>query len=82
MASGPVRGYFELVNAMRLQRLSLSLFGVVAVASIMLAAATVWLFLTNPVTVATAVNEGDVSPLVRDLAEALFNALRGLLRYL
>lgn len=82
MASGPVRGYFELVNPMRLQRLSLSLFGVVAVASIMLAAATVWLFLTNPVTVATAVNEGDVSPLVRDLAEALFNALRGLLRYL
>jgi hypothetical protein len=67
---------------MRLQRLSLSLFGVVAFVSIVLAAATVWLFLTNPVTVATAVNEGDVSPLVRDLAEALFNALRGLLRYL
>jgi hypothetical protein len=67
---------------MRLQRLSLSLFGAVAFASIVLAAATVWLFLTNPVTVATAVNEGDVSPLVRDLAEVLFNALRGLLRYL
>jgi hypothetical protein len=67
---------------MRLQRLSLSLFGVVAFASITVAAATVWLFLTNPVTVATAVNEGDVSPLIRDLAEALFNALRGLLRYL
>ena len=82
MATGAVRGYFELVNPMRLQRLSLSLFGVVAVASVLLAAATVWLFLTNPVTVATAVNEGDVSPLVRDLAEALFNALRGLLRYL
>ena len=67
---------------MRLQRLSLSLFGAVAFASIVLAAASVWLFLTNPVTVATAVNEGDVSPLVRDLAEVLFNALRGLLRYL
>jgi hypothetical protein len=67
---------------MRLQRLSLSLFGVIAFASIVLAAASVWLFLTNPVTVATAVNEGDVSPLVRQLAEALFNALRGLLRYL
>ena len=50
---------------MRLQRLSLSLFGAVAFASVVLAAATVWLFLTNPVTVATAVNEGDVSPLVR-----------------
>lgn len=82
MATGPVPLHFELVNPMRLQRLSLSLFGVVAVASILLAVATVWLFLTNPVTVATAVNEGDVSPLVRDLAEAIFNALRGLLRYL
>jgi hypothetical protein len=67
---------------MRLQRLSLSLFGVVAFVSIVLAAATVWLFLTNPVTVATAVNEGDVSPLIRDLADVLFNALRGLLKYL
>jgi hypothetical protein len=67
---------------MRLQRLSLSLFGVVAFVSIVLAAATVWLFLTNPVTVATAVNEGDVSPLIRDLADVLFNALKGLLKYL
>jgi hypothetical protein len=67
---------------MRLQRLSLSLFGAIAVVSVVLAVATVWLFLTNPVTVANAVNEGDVSPLVRDLADALFNALRGLLRYL
>jgi hypothetical protein len=77
-----VRGYFEHVNPMRLQRLSLSLFGVVAFVSIVLATATVWLFLTNPVTVATAVNEGDVSPLIRDLADVLFNALRGLLKYL
>jgi hypothetical protein len=65
-----------------LQRWSASLFGAVAAASVLLAVSTVWLFLTNPVTVATAVNEGDVSPLVRSLAEALFSALRGLLRYL
>jgi hypothetical protein len=67
---------------MRLQRWSASLFVAVAVVSVVLAVATVWLFLTNPVTVANAVNEGDVSPLVRDLAQALFAALRGLLRYL
>ncbi len=67
---------------MRYQRLSLSLFGVIAFVSIVLAAATVWLFLTNPVTVATAVNEGEVSPLVRDLAQVLYNALSGLLKYL
>jgi hypothetical protein len=67
---------------MRLQRLSMSLFGLVAVISVVLATATIWLFLTNPVTVANAVNEGEVSPLVRDLASVLFNALRGLLKYL
>jgi hypothetical protein len=65
-----------------LQRWSASLFGAVAVVSVLLAVSTVWLFLTNPVNVATAINEGDVSPLVRDLAQALVNALRGLLRYL
>ena len=68
--------------AMRLQRLSVSLCGAVTVVSVVLAVATVWLFLTNPVTVANAVNEGDVSPLVRNLAQALVAALRGLLRYL
>jgi len=67
---------------MRLQRLSVSLVGVVAAISLVLAAATIWLLLTSPVTVATAVNEGDVSPLVRDLAQALLVALSGLLKYL
>ena len=67
---------------MRLQRLSVSLFGLIALVSVVLAVATVWLLLTNPVTVATAVSEGEVSPLVRQLAEVLFNALSGLLKYL
>ena len=67
---------------MRYQRLSVSLFGAVAFISIVLAAATVWLFLTNPVTVANAVNEGEVSPLIRDLAQVLYGALSGLLKYL
>jgi len=67
---------------MRFQRLSASLFGFVAVVSAMLAAATIWLFLTNPITVANAVNEGTVSPFVRDLAQVLLSALGGLLKYL
>jgi hypothetical protein len=67
---------------MRFQRLSTSLFGLIAFVSVVLAAAAVWLFLTNPVTVATAVNEGDVSPLVRQLAQVLISALSGLLKYL
>ena len=61
---------------------SASLFGAVAALSVVLSAATIWLFLTNPVTVATAVNEGEITPFLRDLAQILFEALRGLLRYL
>ena len=67
---------------MRYQQIGLSLFSLIAIVSIILAAATIWLFLTNPVTVANAVNEGEISPFVRDLAEVLYNALRGILKYL
>ena len=67
---------------MNLQRLSVSLFTLIAAVSIVLAAATIWLFLTNPITVATAVNEGDVSPLVRNIAAVLMQALSGILKYL
>jgi hypothetical protein len=63
-------------------RISVSLFTVVAIISIVLAAATIWLFLTNPVTVANAVNEGEISPLVRNLGQVLYNALSGILKYL
>ena len=65
-----------------LQRVGVSLFTVIAIVSILLAAATIWLFVTNPVTVATAVNEGEISPLVRSLAEAIYTALAGILKYL
>jgi hypothetical protein len=67
---------------MSLARLSISLFGVVAVVAATLAGATIWLLLTDPITVADAVNEGNVTPLVRELAGALYGALRGLLRWL
>ena len=67
---------------MILQRVGVSLFTLIAVVSIVLAAATIWLFVTNPVTVANAVNEGEISPLVRSLADVLLAALGGLLKYL
>ena len=67
---------------MSLQRVGVSLAVVIALVSIVLAAATVWLFVTNPVTVATAVNEGEISPLVRSLADVLLAAFGGLLKYL
>jgi hypothetical protein len=67
---------------MQYQKLSVSLFTAIALVSIVLAAATIWLFLTQPVTVATAVNEGEVTPLIRQLAQVLYQALSGLLKYL
>lgn len=67
---------------MGLQGFGLGVFGAIAVISVVLAVATVWLFLTNPVTVANAVNEGTISPFVRDLAQVLLAALQGLLQYL
>ena len=67
---------------MSLQRVGVSLFGLIAVVSIVLAAATIWLFLTNPITVANAVNEGEITPLVRNLAQVLLAAFGGLLKYL
>jgi hypothetical protein len=67
---------------MKWQGLGVSLFSAVALLSVVLAVATVWLFLTSPVTVVTAVNQGEITPLVRDLAQLLFDALRGILKYL
>ena len=67
---------------MDVQKVSVSLFTCIAVISIVLAAATIWLFITNPVTVATSVNEGDVTPLIRQLAQVVYQALAGLLKYL
>jgi hypothetical protein len=52
-------------------RISLSLVGVVGVMAVALAGATIWLLVTQPVTVADAVAQGEVSPLVRARGGAL-----------
>lgn len=67
---------------MSFERYGASVLAVVAFVAIVLTSATVWLFLTDPVGVATAINDGEVSPLVRDLADAILRALQALIRYL
>jgi hypothetical protein len=59
-----------------------SVAGLVAILAAIVAAATIWLLLTDPVTVATSVEDGAISPLVRQLAQVLYNAVAGLLDYL
>jgi len=51
----------------------------IGVLAAVVAGATIWLLLTDPVTVANAVDEGEISPLVRQLAQVIYNALAGLL---
>jgi hypothetical protein len=53
---------------------------VVAVSAIV-AGATIWLLLSNPVVVANAVNDGEITPLVQELALALYDAFLSLLRF-
>jgi hypothetical protein len=62
--------------------LSFSVVGLVGVLAVIMAGATIWLVLTDPVTVAETVDSGEVSPLVRTLATTIYEALRGLLKYL
>jgi hypothetical protein len=67
---------------MSLARLSLSLAAVIGIVATALAGATIWLLITQPVTVADAVAKGEVSPLMRAIAGALYNALSGVAKYL
>lgn len=67
---------------MSIARTTLSLAGVVAAIATTLAIATLWLLLTEPVTVADAVARGDVSPIMTALAGVLASAVRGILDYL
>lgn len=56
--------------------------GVMAVMCVFLAASMIWLVLSDPVAVATAVNTGDLSSLYTVVSRALTDALRAVLRYL
>jgi hypothetical protein len=59
-----------------------SLVGIIGVFALVIAGATVWLLLTDPVTVAESMDSGEVSPLVQSLAGSIYDALVRLLRYL
>lgn len=67
---------------MAFKNVGLSIAGAILLLVSVLAAGTMWLYFTNPVPVVNAVNEGDVTPFVRDLAHVILDALQGLLKYL
>ena len=59
-----------------------SLVGMVGLIATIIAGATVWLLLTDPVTVAESMDSGEVSPLVQSLAGSIYDAFIRLMRLL
>lgn len=59
-----------------------SLVGIIGLFAVVVAGATVWLLLTDPVTVAESIDSGEVSPLVESLAGSIYDAIVTLLKYL
>jgi hypothetical protein len=71
---------------MGLARLSVSLLAVGGLLAATVAGATIWLLLTDPVTLADAasasIDGGTPGPIVQALGAAILNALRGLFKFL
>ncbi|HVW06015.1 MAG TPA: hypothetical protein VHB78_13480 [Vicinamibacterales bacterium] len=63
-------------------RWSVSLVAIIGIVAAGIASATIWLLVTDPVTVSTAVSTGDVGPFMRAIGSVIFDALRGLFAYL
>jgi hypothetical protein len=67
---------------MSFARLSLSLAAVIGVLATTLAGAVIYLLITQPVSFADAVAQGEVGPLMKAIAGALYGALEGIVKYL
>ena len=66
----------------RMNEMVLTLASLAGVATSGMAVLTIWLLLTQPLTVANAVNARDLTPLVQAIAGALLTALAAVVRYL
>ena len=67
---------------MRTSRLSVSLSAGIAVLAAIFAAALIWLLLSDPVTVADAVETGEIAPLFRAVMDVIYQAILTILDYL
>jgi hypothetical protein len=66
---------------MELGRYSLAV-AITTVVTVLIASALIWLLVSEPVALATAVNDGDVTALARAVGSALLAGLQALARYL
>jgi hypothetical protein len=67
---------------MSLARWSVSLVTIIGLLAATIAGATIWLLVSDPTAVATAVSSGDVTPVMQAIGSVIFSALRGLFKYL
>ncbi|MDQ3346687.1 MAG: hypothetical protein M3545_01835 [Acidobacteriota bacterium] len=67
---------------MSLAQRSLSLAAIVGLLTAVFAGGLIYLLITQPVATAENIADGEISPLVRAVADVLFDALRGVLKYL
>jgi uncharacterized membrane-anchored protein len=67
---------------MRLASTTLRAAGIIAIICALVASLVLWILLTDPVAVATAVNDGNLGAILSSLARTLGDAVRVLLRYL
>ncbi len=67
---------------MNLARWSVSLVAVIGVLAATVAGAAIWLIVSDPVSVANAVSTGDVTPIMQAIGAVIFDALKGLFKFL
>ena len=67
---------------MSLAQRSLSLAAIVGILTAVFAGGLIYLLITQPVATAENIADGEIAPLVRAVADVLFDALRGVLKYL
>jgi hypothetical protein len=70
---------------MSVVRFSVSLVAIIGLMAATIAGATIWLLLTDPVRsadAASALVHGDMSPFASAIGSVLYDALRGLFKYL
>ena len=66
----------------RTDKMLLNVAGVAGIVTTGVAAMAIWLLLAQPLSVATAVNTGDLPALVRALASAVGDAIEAILHYI
>ena len=73
---------YTVAIRMSLAQRSLSLAGIIGILTAVFAGGLIYLLVTQPVSTAENIAQGEVSPIVKAVAGVLYDALRGILKFL